>query len=83
MTKVTMKAVDTLHVSSASAAAIQAGEKFEVNEGEAKELEVRGLAKRVGAAKAEPAPANKMEAAPENKAIKADALKAPARKAKK
>lgn len=69
MTKVKMKAIDTLHVSAAGPDNIEAGASFEVNETEAKQLEDRGLAKRVGAAKAEPAPANKMADAPDNKGI--------------
>lgn len=83
MTKVTMKAVDTLHISSVQASAIQAGERFDVLEADAKSLEDRGLAKRVGGAKAESAPANKAEAAPANKAISSASVKvAPARKGK-
>lgn len=83
MTNVTMKAVDTLHVSSAGPNMIQRDEKFQVNEAEAKELEARGLAKRVGAAKAEPAPANKMADAPDNKGvISAKTLSISAKKAK-
>lgn len=71
MTKVKMKAVDTLHVSSAGPDNIEPGGSFEVNETEAKQLEDRGLAKRVGSAKAEPAPANKMADAPANKTFSA------------
>lgn len=84
MTKVTMKAVDSLHVSSATPNFAEAGRKFEVNEAEAKELEARGLATRVGGSKAAPAPENKMDAAPANKGlISGDVVKAPtARKGK-
>lgn len=86
MTKVKMKAVDTMHITSAGPDNIAAGETFEVNETEAKQLEDRGLATRVGGkaeAKSESAaPANKAEAAdPDNKTI--SARTAPARPARR
>jgi hypothetical protein len=71
------------HVSSAGPDNITAGQEFSVsNETEAKQLEDRKLATRVGGAKAEAAaPENKAEAAPANKAI--SAATAPARAARK
>lgn len=71
MTKVKMKAVDTLHVTSAGAENIEPGGTFEVNKEEADQLEKAGLATPVSGTKAEAAaPANKAEkAAPENKGI--------------
>lgn len=68
------------HVSSAGPENITAGQEFSVsNEAEAKQLEERKLATRVGGAKAEAAaPENKAEAAPANKTISA-----PARAARK
>lgn len=79
---VEMKATDTIHVSSAGAENILEGDKFEVSEEEAKSLERRGLAKRVGGAKAEKAaPENKMEAAPTNKGvISGEGITRPARR---
>jgi len=73
MTNVTMKAVDTLHVSSVKASNLLPGEEFEVSTLVADELEQRGLATRVKAApapetKAAPAPMNKMAAPATNKA---------------
>lgn len=67
-----MKAVDTLQISNAGPDNIAPGETFEVSENEAKQLEDRGLATRVGEKKAEKAaPANKaMKAAPANKSGK-------------
>jgi hypothetical protein len=86
MTNVKMKAVDQVHISSVKADSLQPGEQFEVTEATAKDLEDRGLAKRVGGAKAEPAPTNKAEPAPTNKAAPAPisraTVKAPAGKAK-
>lgn len=67
MTNVTMKAVDTLHISSVGQHALQPNEQFEVPGHVADELEARGLATRVEE-KAEPAPANKMAPEPGNKA---------------
>jgi hypothetical protein len=64
-----------LHITSVGPDAIGPGETFEVNENEAKQLEQRGLAARVGGAKAEPEPENKMAAEPENKTISAASLK--------
>lgn len=82
MTKIKMKSVDTMHVSSAGPENIEPGATFEVNETEAKQLEDRGLATRVGGAKAESAaPANKAAAAPTNKTI--SAATAPARAKRK
>lgn len=52
-----MKANDTLHISNVGSENIQAGDTFEVTETDAKQLEDRGYAKRVGAAKSEAAPA--------------------------
>lgn len=69
MTKVTMKAIDTLHISAVGPDNIAAGASFDVNETEAKQLEDRGLATRIGAAKADPAPTNKMAEPPANKAV--------------
>jgi hypothetical protein len=85
MTNVTMKATDTLHVSSVKADNIAPGEEFEVSGHVADDLEARGLAKRVGGKKAEPEPANKVAPAPENKADKPplSALSVPAKKGKK
>jgi hypothetical protein len=66
---VQMKAVDTLHISNSGPDNIRPGETFEVGENEAKQLEDRSLATRVGEKKAEKAAsANKaMKAAPANK----------------
>lgn len=50
--RVTMKAVDTLHLSTVGPDNILPGGTFEVGETDAKSLEDRGLAKRVGTAKA-------------------------------
>ena len=73
---VAMKATDTIHVSSAGAENILEGERFDVSEEEAKILEKRGLAKRVGGEKAEKAaPANKMAEDPTNKVISAASVK--------
>lgn len=74
MTRVKMKAPNVLgtnlHVTSVGPDPIGPGESFEVGEAEAKQLEARGLAVRVGEAKAEKGAAeNKMEAAPANKGI--------------
>lgn len=82
MNKVKMKALDTFHASNVQAENILAGDDFEINEVEAKQLEDRKLAKRVGGAKAEPAaPENKMEAASANKGlISAAGITAPNRK---
>lgn len=69
MTNIKMKATDTLHISSVGPDNIAPGGEFEVSSAIADDLEARGLAKRVGAAKAEAsAPENKMEPAAENKA---------------
>jgi hypothetical protein len=65
MTNVTMKATDTLHISSVKSDNLLPGEQFEVSGAVADDLEARGLAKRV-AVKAE---AKAEKAAPENKAI--------------
>lgn len=65
---VKMKAIDTLHISSVGPNAMQPGQEFEISDTFADDLEKRGLAKRLGAAKKDPAPANKMEDAPVNKA---------------
>jgi len=46
MTKVSMIALDTMHVSSVQAENLHSGDEFAVSEGEAKQLEARGLAKR-------------------------------------
>lgn len=76
MSRVTMKAIDTLHLSSVGPDNILPGAEFEVGETDAKALEGRGLAKRTG--KAAPALENKMDAAPENKAaapISANSIK--------
>lgn len=63
MTNVTMKATDTLHVSSVSPHNLQPGEEFEVSKHIADDLEKRGLASVVdaGGEKAAPAPINKAE----------------------
>lgn len=50
MTQVTMKALDTLHISNASADNLVAGDVFTVSEAEAIDLERRGLAERGGSA---------------------------------
>ena len=71
MTKVRMQAGDTMHVSSVGPENIAAGDQFEVSEVEAKQLEQRGLAKRVGAKMEKTVAANKMEPAPANKATSA------------
>lgn len=71
MTRIKMKASDTLHVSSVGPDNLVEGDEFVVSEGEAKQLEAAGLAERIGEEKAEKAPDNKMEAAPANKADKA------------
>lgn len=81
MSRVTMKAIDTLHLSSVGPDNIEPGTEFEVGETDAVSLEKRGLAERTG--KAAPAPENKMDAAPENKTISADSVKAPAKRTKK
>lgn len=67
MTNVTMKAVDTLHISAVGPHSIQPGGEFEVSSHVADDLEKRGLATRADA-KAAPAPENKMDNAPANKA---------------
>lgn len=63
MTNVTMKATDTLHISSVSPHNLQPGDTFEVSKHIADDLEKRGLASVVDAdgSKAAPAPANKAE----------------------
>lgn len=65
-----LKAKDTIHVSSVRADPIRAGETFEVNDSEGRQLVDRGLATKVVEPKAKKAPAakNKMAAAPANKA---------------
>jgi hypothetical protein len=71
MTQIKMKATDTLHISSVQAGALMAGDTFEVSEADAKDLERRKLATRVGGAKAEAgASETKMEAAPANKSAR-------------
>jgi hypothetical protein len=82
MSNAKMKAVDTLHVSAAGPENIEGGQIFEVNETEAKLLEDRGLATRVGAKAQSAAPANKMQAAPDNKSVPARILAAPAKPAR-
>lgn len=77
-----MKALDTMHVSNAQADNLLAGDEFTVSEAEAKQLEDRKLAKRIGAAKEAEAPANKMQAAPENKSVISSIATKPARKGK-
>lgn len=67
MSNIRMKANDTLHISAVGPDSLQAGDEFEIDSGYAADLETRGLAKRVGGAKKENAPANKMEAPPLNK----------------
>jgi hypothetical protein len=52
MTKVKMTALDTIHVTSVQADALQSGDKFDVSEAEAKQLEGRGLARRLATPKA-------------------------------
>ena len=75
MTNVTMKAIDTLHISEVSAHSILAGQEFVVSSTTAKELEDSGRAVRVGdapeapAEKAEPALENKAEAPLSNKGV--------------
>jgi hypothetical protein len=67
--KVKMKAVDTLHHSSASQHSIPGGGHFEVSEADAADLEKRGLATRVK--DAGPAPRNKDDGpAPKNKSAR-------------
>lgn len=83
MTNIKMKATDTLHISSVGPDNIAPGGEFEVSTAVADDLEARGLASRVGAAKSEKAaPENKMEPAAENKAA-VSAATAPAAKAKR
>lgn len=77
MTNVTMKAVDTLHLSNVGPDNIAPGGEFTVSETEAKQLEDRGLATRVGEAAEKPSPENKQEAAPENKLLSAASVKTP------
>jgi hypothetical protein len=48
--KVTMKALDTMHMSNVHADNLNAGDVFQVNEADAKILEHRGLAERGGKA---------------------------------
>lgn len=48
--KVTMKALDTLHISNVQADNLQAGDVFVVTESDAKALEKQGLAERGGTA---------------------------------
>lgn len=50
MTKISMKALDTMHMSNVHADNLSAGDVFLVNEDEAKSLEDRGLAERGGKA---------------------------------
>lgn len=80
MTNVTMKANDTLHLSSVGPDNLQAGDKFEVSTSVADDLERRGLATRVGEAKKAAPPENKMETEPANKTISAASIKAPAKR---
>lgn len=84
MTNVRMKALDTLHLSGLGPDNLAAGDEFEVPGGTAEQLIARGLAERVepehdGAAKAAPAPENKMERTPANKFISAESMKPPAK----
>lgn len=46
--KVTMKALDTMHISNVRADNLQAGDVFTVSESDAKRLEASGLAERGG-----------------------------------
>jgi hypothetical protein len=80
MTNVRMKALDTLHVSAVGPENILEGDEFEVPTSAADDLEERGLAKRVGGSKKEPAPDNKMAEAPANKTISAAGITAPAKR---
>jgi hypothetical protein len=56
MTKVKMKAADTLHITSVQSDSIEPGAQFEISEPEAKQLEQRGLATRQSSAAKAPAP---------------------------
>lgn len=71
MTNIRMKAVDTLHISGVGPDNLTAGDEFEVPTSIADDLEKRGLATRIGEAKAAPVHANKAEPAPENKVVSA------------
>ncbi len=51
MTSVKMTANDTVSITSVQSEPLQAADKFEVSEADAKSLEERGLAKRAAAAK--------------------------------
>lgn len=79
MSKVEMKALDTMHMSNVQAENLVAGDTFSVSETDAKILEDRGLAKRTGK---KAAPENKMAAAPENKGLISAVSPAPKRKAR-
>ena len=74
MTNITMKAVDTLHISAVGPHTILADQEFEVPGHVADDLEARGLATRAAAAQAKQEPA-----APENKAAAAPANKTAAK----
>ena len=73
-----LKANDTLHVSSAGADNLLAGDEFEVSDAEGAQLIERGLATEVkGGAKAAPAHENKAEPPLENKGVISGASLAP------
>ena len=61
-------ATDTLHISAVSPDAIRPGVQFELNDGDAKSLITRGLAKRAPSVKAARPVKNKVAAPAANKA---------------
>lgn len=61
-------AIDTLHISAVGPDAIRPGAPFELNDGDAKNLISRGLAKRAPIDKKAPAAKNKVAPQPANKA---------------
>jgi hypothetical protein len=62
-----LKARDTIHISSVKAENIVEGEIFEVSDPVGNDLVKRGLAAKVGGAKAAAKPRNKAAAKPNNK----------------
>lgn len=70
-----LKAKDTIHVSSVKADPIRPAEVFEVSDDTGKQLLDRGLATRVGSAKATAAPRNKAAPKPRNQAARSSSNK--------
>lgn len=76
---VELAVIDQLHISSVSAETMGAGTRFTVSADVAKDLIERGLAKKVGGAKASAAPSNKAAPKPRNQAAPISRNKAGAR----